>query len=491
MPPSVRCSVRGPGRVDCIRPLRASSPIRSGAGAGPRDRGSGLSRTRTGGRALHGGRHRRLPREGGEGRFGACRIGEDVGDRLHDALVSGTAAEIAGKLAADPRLVGVRQTPRDVPGADQHSGRAVSALEGVPAGEGLAERVHERIVGESLDGAHVRPVAGRGERDARSRRGPVDEHCARAADPVFAAKVGPREVQALAQEIGEVGARLDLGLDQPAVYREAGLATGAHPAGVRPGPEPSPRSRTAAPDISARKGPVPGSAGTRAGGRGGRAPAGDFGLATVASRAGERGGVEPPAGAGREPGRKEALGTGDGRGKRVLAVHDDGCPLDRADHRASLTPLRVLEHDGQGQRELSPLRRQLAVSEAGGGRRSRYPDGGEDLPFGEGGGERSADEGLERLGARAAGPSIQTSAPTAASTASQSAAGSAWARLPPMVPRLRIARYAMFRAARRSHPGLGSGTSPSSISPWVMAAPRPPRPMTPCPGVAPRTRECR
>ena len=71
-----------------------------------------------------------------------------------------------------------------------------------------------------------------------------------------------------------------------------------------------------------------------------------------------------------------------------------------------------------------------------------------------------------------AGPSIQTSAPSAASTTGQSAAGSAWARLPPMVPRLRIARYAMFRAARRSHPGLGSGTSPSSISPWVMAAPQ-------------------
>ena len=71
-----------------------------------------------------------------------------------------------------------------------------------------------------------------------------------------------------------------------------------------------------------------------------------------------------------------------------------------------------------------------------------------------------------------AGPSIvQTSAPSAASTTGQSAAGSAWARLPPMVPRLRIARYAMFRAVRRSQPGLGSGTSPSSISAWVMPAP--------------------
>ena len=79
----------------------------------------------------------------------------------------------------------------------------------------------------------------------------------------------------------------------------------------------------------------------------------------------------------------------------------------------------------------------------------------------------------ERSGSTRAppGPSIHTSAPTAASTTGQSAAGSAWARLPPMVPRLRIARYAMLRAARESHPGVGSGTVPSSISAWVIAAP--------------------
>ena len=38
------------------------------------------------------------------------------------------------------------------------------------------------------------------------------------------------------------------------------------------------------------------------------------------------------------------------------------------------------------------------------------------------------------------GPATTTSAPSAERQASQSAAGSAWARLPPMVPRVRTAR---------------------------------------------------
>ena len=68
------------------------------------------------------------------------------------------------------------------------------------------------VVVEAFDGAHARAVAGDREGDARARRRAVDLERAGAAHAVLAAEVGAGEPLALAQEVGEVRARLDLRL---------------------------------------------------------------------------------------------------------------------------------------------------------------------------------------------------------------------------------------------------------------------------------------
>ena len=57
---------------------------------------------------------------------------------------------------------------------DQHAGRAVAALQGVLAREGLAQGGHHRVVAEALDGADRGAVATAGMGDAGARRRAVD-----------------------------------------------------------------------------------------------------------------------------------------------------------------------------------------------------------------------------------------------------------------------------------------------------------------------------
>ena len=68
------------------------------------------------------------------------------------------------------------------------------------------------VVVEALDGAHVGAVAGHRVGDARARDLAVDLHRAGAADAVLAADMRAGEQQLLAQEVGEMRARRDLGL---------------------------------------------------------------------------------------------------------------------------------------------------------------------------------------------------------------------------------------------------------------------------------------
>ena len=93
-----------------------------------------------------------------------------------------------------------------------------------------------------------------------------------------------------------------------------------------------------------------------------------------------------------------------------------------------------------------------------------YADRDEDLIGLEGGGEETFEEVGRRNGAPPrARLCATTSASSASATAGNSAAGSAWARLPPMVPRLRIAgwpingRAAAISGACRLYPVIGFG----------------------------------
>ena len=81
------------------------------------------------------------------------------------------------------------------------------------ASEGGAERDGDFVVVEAFDGGHPGAVASDGIGDACACRHVVQQHGAGAADAVFAAEMGTGQMQSIAQEIGEVGARLDHRLD--------------------------------------------------------------------------------------------------------------------------------------------------------------------------------------------------------------------------------------------------------------------------------------
>ena len=90
----------------------------------------------------------------------------------------------------------------------------------VLAGEGRAQLAHHRIVVETLDRRDLGAVTGDRVGDAGARRRAVDQERAGAAHAVLAAEVRAGQQLALAQEVGEMRARLDRGGDRPAVDGE-------------------------------------------------------------------------------------------------------------------------------------------------------------------------------------------------------------------------------------------------------------------------------
>ena len=155
----------------------------------------------------------------------AAWLRQHPGNRGDDALIAGAAAQVAAELDPDATRVGRGQADHDVARGDQHARRAVAALQAVLGGEGAAQARHDRVVVEALDGAHLGAVAGKRVGDAGARDLAVDLHRAGAADAVLAAQVRAGQQQMLAQEVGQVGARLDRGGHGLAVDGEAdGLA---------------------------------------------------------------------------------------------------------------------------------------------------------------------------------------------------------------------------------------------------------------------------
>jgi hypothetical protein len=85
---------------------------------------------------------------------------------------------------------------------------------------------------QRLDGLHVAPVGLDGEHQARSRRFTVDQYGARAAHPMLAPNVRPRQLEVMPEEVAEKKPRLDGTLDARSVDRHR---NGMHREIVRPG----------------------------------------------------------------------------------------------------------------------------------------------------------------------------------------------------------------------------------------------------------------
>jgi len=139
-------------------------------------------------------------------------------DRPHDAVVAGAAAQVARQLKPHLAVVGAGQPQHDVARRHQHARRAVAALQRVLGRERQAQRCRHLVVLQPFDAAHLAPGAVGGVGDAGTRWLPVQQDRARAANPVLAAQVRAGEQQALAQEVGQMGAWLGLRLQVCAVH---------------------------------------------------------------------------------------------------------------------------------------------------------------------------------------------------------------------------------------------------------------------------------
>src|SRR3989441_12778281 len=139
--------------------------------------------------------------------------------RLDDLLVAGAAAEVSADRVADLafRRIGIRIEQRLR--GDQHSRSAVAALQAVRPAEADLQHAH-RAVGprQAFDGGHAVPVRLHCIHKAGPDRLAVEHHRARAADAVLAADVSAGKAQLLPQPVDEREARRDTRLPALAVH---------------------------------------------------------------------------------------------------------------------------------------------------------------------------------------------------------------------------------------------------------------------------------
>ncbi len=81
------------------------------------------------------------------------------------------------------------------------------------ARKGRAKLGRDLVIIEPFDRGDPRAIAGDRIGDAGTRRHVVEQQRARAAHAVLAAEMGAGQIETVAQEIGEMGARLDRSLD--------------------------------------------------------------------------------------------------------------------------------------------------------------------------------------------------------------------------------------------------------------------------------------
>jgi ribulose-5-phosphate 4-epimerase/fuculose-1-phosphate aldolase len=152
--------------------------------------------------------------------FCRCSRPRDLLDRVHDRLITGTAAVIAGNMFADHGAARHRSAHQEFMRADQHARGAITALQRVAARKRDLQIRDCAGIREALDGFNLSAVALHRKEKTGAHGFAVEPHRTCAANAVFAAdmRAGKREI--VAQEINERLSRLDA--------RGNGFAVNAH-----------------------------------------------------------------------------------------------------------------------------------------------------------------------------------------------------------------------------------------------------------------------
>ncbi len=139
---------------------------------------------------------------------------------VDDRLVARAATEVPRQRLAYLRLGRRRVLAEQRRHLHEEARRAEAALKGVLVTKRLLQRVHDLARGEALDRRDARAAGLHGEHETRAHRFAVEEHGARAAHAVLAPEVRARELEILAEEVGEGLASLGGALPALAVHLE-------------------------------------------------------------------------------------------------------------------------------------------------------------------------------------------------------------------------------------------------------------------------------
>src|SRR5262245_35831932 len=378
---------------------------------------------------------------------GAAPVGGEA-HGLDDALVARAAAQVGGDGLADLRLGRGRVLGEQLVGDHQHAGRAEAALEPLRLAEGLLQRAQAVGPTDPFHGEDLRGVGAGGEHETGPDGLAVDEHGARAAHAVLAADVRAGEAQGLADHVDEQPARLDGELVANAVDGQ-GDGDGRRHAQL-------PVARSAAMAMASRvkwwasllrKAAEPC---TSAGGL--VASAARRAASSIAAPDGA-----PPSSASSAARARIGVGPTPQSAMRARSQRPDAPSVTR-----TATPTRAK----------SPARRAISVKAppvprgASGTRTSTSISPAPSAVLRGPTKKRSAGT-VRRLPARASA----SSASRATITAGSSEAGSAWARLPPMVPRWRMGRWPMNRHASARMGARACTSREVSTACWRASAP--------------------
>src|SRR5471032_2550650 len=141
-------------------------------------------------------------------------------DRVDDANVARTSAQVSRELKSNARFISVWKTLHDISRGNEHAGRTVAALQPVMNRERPAQTLHQIIVVEAFDRPNLLMITGHCERDAGAHRFTAYKDRTRATNAVLATEVGASQVLVIAKKIAQMGTRRDVAADCPIVYGE-------------------------------------------------------------------------------------------------------------------------------------------------------------------------------------------------------------------------------------------------------------------------------
>ncbi len=176
-----------------------------------------------------------------------------------DVDVAGAPTDVAREMFSDLLVSGVRILLQKVECRKDHPRSAVAALQSVTLPERLLQWV--QLVGErsdALDGCHLMTCHLTGKEQAGADGHPVDQHRARAADPVLAPRVRSGEAESLAQEVQQQETVVHHLAHRRPVHGRGDLRHLAPPQPRRPGSSPvsAPASRWSTRDSASSSPPA-------------------------------------------------------------------------------------------------------------------------------------------------------------------------------------------------------------------------------------------